>query len=194
MLSTFSREAALKEDTTRSLNNPTFNVAVESNDKSDKDRGIAGYTSTIRLLMSYMEKKKIRVRFARELAASDMRVEIIGAIMALNFAGSEELYLPVTGRQYLLTGCDCPDQTGHNDLEVRRGRSSLFFVLLFESEATFILVYPAVTMNLKYPTAEKKKLPELLNLKEVAIPACHFLVGYWYQQHGRRDRRGSYCP
>lgn len=40
---------------------------------------------------------------------------MIGAIVDLDTAGNEELYIPVTGGQHLLDGRNFPDKAGHNN-------------------------------------------------------------------------------
>lgn len=47
---------------------------------------------------------------------------MIGAIIALEGARDENLYLPVAGGLYILTSLDCLDQTKHNVFEVREGQ------------------------------------------------------------------------
>lgn len=50
----------------------------------------------------------------------DLFVRMTGAITALDIAENEELYLPVTGVWYLLTGHDPPEQSGYSYLESRK--------------------------------------------------------------------------
>lgn len=47
--------------------------------------------------MSYMEKSERWVKFARRLAVLYVCLGVIGAIIALNVAGKEQLHLPLTG-------------------------------------------------------------------------------------------------
>lgn len=83
----------------------------------------ACYKSTNRLLTSNMEKGKSRVKYARRRAFLDEWVGITDNLMDLDIFGNVELYQTVTVGRYLLRGCDSPDQTRHNDIEVREGRS-----------------------------------------------------------------------
>lgn len=46
------------------------------------------------------------LRFARKKAVLDVLERIIGATMDLKTAGDRELFIPVAGGQYLLTGRD----------------------------------------------------------------------------------------
>lgn len=118
-------------------------------DEQDKDRGIAYQTSTSRFLTSCMESGGSRVNFAKKRAALNVRVEIIGTELALHNARNEELYLPVTGARYLLTGHHCQDQTSHNDSEIRE-RQSPESVLVCTSEALCLLVRLASQNYLQY--------------------------------------------
>lgn len=56
-----------------------------------------------------MGKGLSHVKFAKRRTAFDVSVGIIGDKMALDFVGNRELYLPVAGRRYLLTGLDWAD-------------------------------------------------------------------------------------
>lgn len=60
---------------------------------------------------------------------------IVGAMMVLDNAENEELYLPVASDYFLLKGRDRPDQTRYNDYDVRGDQSSVIFVVASESEA-----------------------------------------------------------
>lgn len=88
-----------------------------------------------------MKKSENRVTFASRGAAFDVWVGMIGAIVASESSGDEELYLQGTGGRYILTGCDCLRQTGHSDFEVREARSPWFFVLIYGYEAIGLLVW-----------------------------------------------------
>lgn len=91
--------------------------------------------------------------------------------MALGIAGSEELYLPATGGRNYLAGRDCQDQTRRNEFEVDEGRSPVFFMLLYGSEAVCILVSSKPHIYVHYAMAERKTFTELIRLEEVAILA-----------------------
>lgn len=56
----------------------------------------------------------------------------IGATMKLNSAGEKELYLPVTGRRYLLTERDCSNLEKPSSLKVQPGRNIALFVMVSE--------------------------------------------------------------
>lgn len=95
----------------------------------------------------------------------DVCVEIMGAVMVLGIVGDKELYIAVSDSQYLLTGRGCLEQNEHSDLEVRIGRSPEVFVLVYGSEVICLLVCSAFHIYEHYPLGEKKKLAELLCLK-----------------------------
>lgn len=71
-MSTLPTEEAPKKKSARRLQNPIFNVAIESNDKPDRDQGLSRYTPKNRLLTSYIEKGERRVEFARRDAALEV--------------------------------------------------------------------------------------------------------------------------
>lgn len=64
----------------------------------------------------------------------------VNAIMVLDIARNEELYQPVAGSWYLLTACDCSDQTGQDVTAVREGRNPGFFLLVYGSETVCLFV------------------------------------------------------
>lgn len=55
MLSTFTREEALKEESAWHLSKPIFNTAVESTDKPQRDRWIARYTEEMVVVVGHEE-------------------------------------------------------------------------------------------------------------------------------------------
>lgn len=120
-----------------------------------------------------------------------MWVEIIGALTALDIDENENPYLPDNGNRYLLTGCDCPNQTGLSNFEVREGRSRRFFVEVPESAAICLLVCSASHSYAHYPMAEKK-LAKLVHAEEVAIPTYFIFVGHRYLRHGGCGWRSSH--
>lgn len=98
----------------------------------------------------------------------------------------------MAGGRYLLTDCGCTDETGHKDLEVREGQSVGLFVMVSESEDICLFVCSASHTHGHYSMDEKKKLVELLHLKEVTIPAFSIFVGYGYFQHVGYGWRNSH--
>lgn len=63
-------------------------MAVECIDMPNGNREIAVYKSTNRLSTSYMGKDESQEKFVNRRNASDVRVEMICAKMALDIAGS----------------------------------------------------------------------------------------------------------
>lgn len=100
----------------------------------------------------------------------NVKGEIIGVIIALEITLHEELYLPVTGDRFLLTGLDWPGHTVQNDFEVWEGQSPGSFVIVCGSEALFLYVCVASHIYMHYLLAERKTCAEMLYLGEVAIP------------------------
>lgn len=90
----------------------------------------------------------------------------------------------MNGSRHFLTGCDCLDQTGHDDFVVREGRCLGLFVLLSGSEVICPLVCPASNTYAQYPMPEKKALAEQLHAVEAIIPIYSVFVGHRYLQHG----------
>lgn len=123
-LSTLPGEAALKEELSWSLCNLIINTAVESAYKSDRHLETAHYTSSYRLLTSYVKKGESEVKLRRRWAAFHVQIGTIKYITALDIAKNEEIYLSVSCCQYILTARYHLDQTGHHSPEVwewRRG-------------------------------------------------------------------------
>lgn len=82
------------------------------------------------------------MRSARRRTVSDVWLCFSGVMLSLAIFAWKDLYLPVTGRGFLLTGQKDPNQTGHNDCEVRKGRSPGRFVLLSLIDAISPFVCP----------------------------------------------------
>lgn len=106
----------------------------------ERHKGVERYTSTSRLSTSYTENNESRVRFAKRRAVLAGLVRIIGTILALNIAGNEGLYLPVSGGRYFPTGRDSSEQTGNNDFEILEGLSLEFFELASGSEDLWLIL------------------------------------------------------
>lgn len=139
-----------------------------------------------------MENGESREKLASSKAALDVLVEIIGAIMTLNIAENQELYQIVTGELYLLTSCNCRDQSRHDDFEGAEDWSPGFFVLISRSKAKCLIVCSVSYIYLHHPMTEKKKRAELLYLEEVAISAFPVFIGHSYLLHGGYSYRGSH--
>lgn len=101
----------------------------------------------------------------------DLWLEMLGAMMDLDSAGKENLYMPVTGSCNLLTGCGCSDHTGHNHFEFWEGQSPGLFVLVPESEAMFLLVCPVAHNCAQYTTSVIKNIVYWLHIEEITTPA-----------------------
>lgn len=123
MWSTFSEHNALNDKPAWRSWKVFLNREVKTIYKPDRDRRAARYTSTYRLLTSYMEKDYSLFTFARRRTTSDFWVETIGATTGLDNAGDEKLIQPLALGRYILTGCNFLEQTEHNGFEVRDGRS-----------------------------------------------------------------------
>lgn len=87
-----------------------------------------------------MEKGKSQHKFAKRRADLGVWLGMLGAKFVMNSTGEEELFLSVLDGWYFLKEWDCPDQTGRNDFEVREGRNPRFFMLIFESDRSYMSV------------------------------------------------------
>lgn len=109
MFFTFLEKISLKNDSVRRLWNTFLNAAIQSIDEQYGDQWIACYKSINWWLTSYIERRESRVKFSGRWVAFNPWLWMIGVIRSLDSSGTDELYLPVTGSLYLLTGRDCPD-------------------------------------------------------------------------------------
>lgn len=101
-----------------------------------------------------MNNRDSIMNYTRGQAASDVKVELIGAATALGSAEDEELYLPLTGKLYRLTGLDGLDETGRPDFEVSESRTPGFFVHVSEPEALCLFFCPLLHNYVSYATAK----------------------------------------
>lgn len=85
--------------------------------------------------------------------------------MGLSIAGKEELHQHVTDARCLSTYRDCPVQTRHNYFKVRAGQNLGGFILVSGSEAICFHVCPTLQTCAHYPTAQMKKIAEVLRLE-----------------------------
>lgn len=65
--------------------------------------------------------------------------------MNLDTTGDEELYVHMTGDQYLLVSRDCQDLTRHNDLKVREHLSTRFSCAGFQDGSYIFASLPYIT-------------------------------------------------
>lgn len=72
--------------------------------------------------------------------ALDVSVGMIAAIIAMEGDVDGEPYLLVSGGHYHLSDCDCSQKTGYNNIKVREGWRSGYFVLASQHKAICRLV------------------------------------------------------
>lgn len=113
-------------------------MAVESADKPDRDRVIAGYTLTNKLFKSNTEKSD-RVTLARRQAALNVWLEKIVAIIGLNSAKHQDHSVTVFDGPFRLVARGSLEETGHKESEVREGQCLKFVVLVSGSETMCLL-------------------------------------------------------
>lgn len=90
-----------------------------------------------------MDKGDSELKVSRKRTALGVRLGMSGAKMVLDTARDKELYLPVTGGKYFLTGRGCQKHIGLNDFEVQESRSPGCFLVIPEAEPMFLLLCPA---------------------------------------------------
>lgn len=170
MFSTLRWEDVLKAQAARQMWNLTFNAFVGSIDKLDRDWGFARYTSSNRLLTPQTEIKYSQNTFARRQATLYVWARTISATRVFENDENEEPNQLVPSGLYCWPGRGCPDQTGHNEFEVRRsepGVSRAGFCV-----CTYISLNMACGAHLfALSNGWKMTLHELLRPEEVATPA-----------------------
>lgn len=126
-----------------------------------------------------MKKADIRLEIVKRWIAWDVCVRIIGATMNLELAGDNKCNASVADFLHLPASCDCPDQTKHNDFQVREGRSTKLFVRNSSNGPIFLLLYTASHNYVDYLVAEKS-VAKLTRLKQIWIRAFPVFV-----RHGK---------
>lgn len=116
-----------------------LNLTVNFSDKFDRNCVIARYTFLNGLLTLYMEKSEMRLKFERKRTFLVLWVNLFSSSFSSNLFGGKDRYTPITDRQDLLTGQNCPDQTGHDDFKVPEGKSPRFFIFVSGPEVTSLL-------------------------------------------------------
>lgn len=122
-----------------------------------------------------------RVKISRKRAPVNVCVEIMDALMVQGRVMEEGLHFSLAGVRYLLKSFDSPDKTGLNDFEVQEGLRRGIFVPLSWFEDMCLLVCIALRTHVCYWMDEKKRVAELLYLKEVAIPVVSIHVRHRYR-------------
>lgn len=92
-----------------------------------------------------------------------------------------------------MTGRNCPERAGCNNVEVCECQRLVHFVLVSRSEARYPIDRTMLHIYMNYLMAEKENLAQLLCLKDVAITAYSVVIGHGYLEHGKCDLCGSDC-
>lgn len=143
-----------------------------------------------RLLTWYVESGKSWLESAKRRVSWVVRAGLLGALLAFEEFGGVDLYVPVVGERYILTGHNCPIQMARKASEVREGKSSGCLVLYFGPEAIFLLGYPGSHKYVSFPMSENNKLSKLLQMEEVKISHFRFFGGHGFLQHVGYGCRG----
>lgn len=118
-----------------------------------------------------------------------------GLVIDLN----EALYILAKHDRQLLIGRNCPERTDHNNVEYPKGQQVEISMLISGSKATCHSVSLATHTYVHNHRAEKKRLVELLRLREVAsLPYSAYVVnGYLHHErcgwHGYQNLRYYTC-
>lgn len=106
--------------------------------------------------MLYRQNGESQFKFARNEAAFDVLVEIIGATLHMETVREDEVHLLMTVDQNDLTNCEFLDQPELDKLTIREYQSSGFFVPVSRSEVIILLVCPALHLYVHYPMVERR--------------------------------------
>ena len=94
-----------------------------------------------------------------------------------------DLYLPVSGGRFLLTGKDCPAQVGHNDFDHRQGTGPGFFVIVTGAEPANLWVCDGSHKHVGLSAKKRNQLAQILRLKRITIPRNSVFIGHGFLQH-----------
>ena len=100
-----------------------------------------------------------------------------------NKFNDRRLYFQGTGGRFLLTGQDCPPQTGHNDFDHRAGTGPGFFIITTGHEASGLWVADGSHKDVYCSDKRKAKIVKASRLKLISIPANSVFVGHGFLQH-----------
>ena len=84
-----------------------FNYADDS-DEADRKRGIARFSTTRKYNAEYLNSSEDRIWMYRYRAFMDVYMGQIALLMRLHTVNERQLYFPVTGGRFLLTGEGSP--------------------------------------------------------------------------------------
>lgn len=136
---TFPEQRAKKEEENRKLLNISVNQGVEIRDKYDRDAVMAICTSTMELLSEYMEAVSGRVCSTSRRAELEVWLGWIFALLYLDSAKEQKVWLPYSKGRFLGTGTACLRQCGQNDFEVVvPGGNPDFFLKVVRREGSSI--------------------------------------------------------
>lgn len=102
VLLTFLGQVALKDEANQTLWNAVFSVAVSHINYKHRNKGITRYTLTRELLMKNISYEA-HMRLVKALAAMDVWLPCIAAVLKVNQGFVEVMPILKTGDTYLLT-------------------------------------------------------------------------------------------
>ena len=168
-----------------------FNHADGALDEADKRKGIARYSTSWEFNMSYLLKPGPPAWMAKARVLLDVYVGQLCAIVELRSMNDRDLYLPVSGGQFLLTGKDYPAQVGHNDFDHRQGTGPGFFVIVTGAEPANLWVCDGSHKHVGLSAKKRNELAQILRLKRITIPRNSVFIGHGFLQHAGAEWSGN---
>ena len=131
---TLSPEEALKQ-TENSDWRPIFNHSVEELDSTDRVSEVARFSTVVSFnLTTIMQGELEWMGWYR--CVLDTCLGQLCSFIGMDKFNDRRLYFPGTGGRFLLTGQDCPPQTGHNDFDNSAGTGPGLFIITTGHEAS----------------------------------------------------------
>lgn len=101
----------------------------------------------------------------------------------LQTLNTRKLYFPATGGRFLVTGKDCPAQTGHNDFEHTKESGPGFFVITTGFQAANLWVADGSNKGVNLPDKRKLCTEHCSWMREITITPNSVFFGHGFLQH-----------
>lgn len=131
-------------------------------------------------------------RYASTWAALEFWLCWTAPALLLKNCNTAFMRLLKTRGRYVLSGLQCPPQTGHNDCEHRKTRSLGYFKQVNSDQHNGIWVCPSLYCDVGYGTDKKRTQAKILKLEEVVVKRKSVFVEHDYTHYvGVACNRGA---
>ena len=125
----------------------------------------------------------------------DVYIGQLCSAMGLRDMCKTNMFTPLSGGRYLITGKDCPAQCGHNDFDHVDGDKTGgpgCFVIVSGEEEVKLWISDGSQKNVTESVRRKLKMAKVSRMYKITIPPRSVFVGHGYVQHAGAEWEGTH--